>query len=540
MADRAQAIVYKLCNISNRYTSINRLPTEILENIFFRLQNDRLYAPVDLRLDDTYYHAKHGLQDVFPWHRVGLVCRHWRKTSRQYPGLWDTIVVTQERSRPLGEAFALTCLEYSGVAPLTIHLNTYPASGRVCRDIKTQTSRIRELRLTLYDIHDTLPLAQCDASHLETLTVNVRQREERVDHVHDPPLFNQWQTPRLRSLFVNYYTGWRAGTFGSLRHLVIAYQDFTPATFRCFLHVLRANPGLEDLILSQSRLVDISRDEMQREILGLPSINMPRLVRLRVVHQAARGPLLIILLVESLNALLILPEGAAQSYERSRHDWPAAPYTLYSRPVSFTLQKLYIDQSKIMGTDGQSAIQVCGGSTEAVLRLMPLQEVKELWLSMYLYATYSNISEWALAIAPTRNVTKLIIQCDAREWLREFSPPSPFFPTLAELELHDAHESLDGQVLLEFLTSRKETGQAVGTMRFVHRYSSSDAVDQDALDSWRGVLSKLERVVDCVEFEERQGRTAAMYRAHPIAMQLPPVCTTPSTVHSFWVNWHDV
>ncbi|KAI0682810.1 hypothetical protein BC835DRAFT_1423963 [Cytidiella melzeri] len=494
----------------NRLAPINRLPPELLGAIFEYLTGSRSLLIVSKE------HERIGSQ------KFQSVCRHWRLTAVNTPALWTYIRVSSFRTSE--RAFASTSLVRSGVLPLDVNLQDSRFADvigrRVREGVKSNSGRIRELFVHEGQFTYINSLVQ-DASQLEALTIT--NPTDSADGFID-----NWQIPKLRVFCARGFTGWHKAKFSTLRHLIVDNQVLDCETLRGLYALLSLNPRLEDLVLSRCH----STEYPERPLLALPSLDMPCLKRIHV--NISRGDDEDPLVGQLIEKKLILQVGHA-----------IVSLCLKQPPEGYftSLQKLFlgnISRSEcinIVTTDGQTSFYL-KGSYEIFLRQSvhanrsrPLG-VHELWLWLdmprlvplkYLEPEEQYKVDWVAGLQAVAGVTKLVLLHDIDAWL-DFISRHDLFPSLVELQLHGqehGHET----TILHFLRERAQTNP-IQTLRFVRDTEAGGKVE--AFSHWKksSIFLKSAR---CVVFENP--------RSGPLRMELPTLCTTESTVHSYWPSW---
>ena len=159
--------------------------------------------------------------------------------------------------------------------------------------------------------------------------------------------------------------------------------------------------------------------------------------------------------------------------------------------------------------------------------------VRELWLwsgltlsdFMHDVIRAPGPRHWRMALETLTEVQKLVLLHDITEWLN-FVFEHKLLPCLTELQLHIRHLRHPMRVL-DFLEARRRSGLPIDTLRFV-----LDSAEFDALQTFcfcEENTALFEQVVPRVEF--------AGLIDHPPRMELPEICLTESSVHSYWKAW---
>jgi hypothetical protein len=270
--NKAREILRLLDERRNAFSTVNRLPKEVLTSIFEALQENHVFNdpfPPATELELANWHW---------WMVVTRVCRHWRRIALSTPTLWKNVhakhicraldsdgeqygggrdyempISLIERSRPatLNLSCALNELEH-GLHPTL----TPEEPDGLYNSLRDNVHRLEGFYLstassldqTLLDILD-IPLPHLSSLQIrieDDLIVSVVRQEE----TELPRLFGGG-TSNLRRLSLWGYTSWPHNTFPRLTHLSLHEQLTTP-TLDQFLNVLEALPRLEVLHLERS------------------------------------------------------------------------------------------------------------------------------------------------------------------------------------------------------------------------------------------------------------------------------------------------
>lgn len=510
----ANALSSTVRETQNRDAAINKLPPEVLGRILrYSMGPFICFWSVD-------YHSGH----MFHLHSVGQVCRHWRKVYLLFPELWQQIDIISQAD--LSSDYITQRIGQSGGSPLSVYIRPYlgesdswnlPALNRIL----SQSFRIRDFHLHHLHGASMAALAGCDGSQLETLMI-VAPDAASV------PLFHSWsKTPRLRSLMVSGYTGWRCGVFEALQHLVLHQQHFTLDGFRKLLDILAASRGLEDLIIEHAHLSYTNEAEVRSAARQWPLVHMPRLKRLRVSSYQKSGPFDgrdSRKLAEMLSSHIIPPIDCPQRFAFSGRA-PLPYLKSLHHPCSSQAQKLYLSNTDLMGVGEQSACYVTGGSLHRFLaHFVSISHIKELYIQIDLPRA-SILGHWLSAIQQMRNVKKLVLVSYIGRWLDAMSSSADFFPNLLELHLR-THKHSDGRSILRFLASRNREGRRIQELRITRGFS-----DDEVYYIWQARPRNFTKYVDNVIFVEYA------LSSLPKCLGLPPICKTESPVHRFWDPW---
>ncbi|KAI0061908.1 hypothetical protein BV25DRAFT_714199 [Artomyces pyxidatus] len=250
-------VIRVLNTCRNDRAPISRIPSELLGRIFHFLSR------------------REALQPRTPeagWISVTHVCRRWRHTALQYPGLWSNIIFS------LGLRWTEEMLARSKTVPLDV--------------LVTGTLRPRESQLVIEhldrteDLHLTAPV-QTLLQDLTTEPVPVLTTFEISSVPEYSPLMLPedlfaHSAPRLQTLIIhNCVFSWPSLVFNSITYLNIwspLQAMYVPNTAEQFLDFLRDCPNLEDVRLYGC----IPRLPLHH----LHNIHMQRLKRLDVLGPA--------------------------------------------------------------------------------------------------------------------------------------------------------------------------------------------------------------------------------------------------------------
>lgn len=157
-------VLSKLYAQKNSFSSIHRLPVEILQSIFIHCARDH-------HIEDY----GHPTLTAPTWVNVSYVCSHWRNTALDCPALWSYPFITSPR-------WTEELMARSKNASLKAHVNlnrlvrTY-RSLRFIRQLGDHAERIKELRLELRGTCiETISKFSSRAPRLEYLKISVDHR----------------------------------------------------------------------------------------------------------------------------------------------------------------------------------------------------------------------------------------------------------------------------------------------------------------------------------------------------------------------------
>ena len=257
----------------NYQRPINRLPPEILLEIFRRLRNN----------DRTYRSYRRGwmLPSEPPWHRVLGVCRYWHSLASSTPLLWTSVPVGGKASSAMLQAFisrscqlpidvAFRAMSSTALADALDQL--HPHAGRTkalsFRDLTYQEKHVKPIA----DL-----LAQCEEmTILKTLSVAFKRDDSTLRHGLLLPLdraftatFSPERFPRIRNLSLQSIDA-RLPALGlpCLVSLTLTQARTATIPFNDFIAFLRGCSRLEVLSLSFFR----PSQPGMLEVLPLPQV----------------------------------------------------------------------------------------------------------------------------------------------------------------------------------------------------------------------------------------------------------------------------
>ncbi|KAI0682392.1 hypothetical protein BC835DRAFT_1400357 [Cytidiella melzeri] len=381
----------------------------------------------------------------------------------------------------------------------------------------SNSGRIRELCIESDEIPYLDALLQ-EAGQLETLAIAVPESGANKEYLGS---IDSWRVPQLRTLFARAFTGWQRGRFSTLRHLILDYPEWDDCALRGLYALLSSNPRIEDLVLIHNS----SRDNREEPLKGLPPVNLPYLERI-VANNTVNGDGHCT--AAQIFEKILLPEEVHATVYEFR-------YKLLPEDYFAPLQKLYLHKSShAVTTDGRTSYYLKGAVRVYVKHCVeaaqsrPLQ-VRELWLWSYspvagLPPLYSlAIKEWMHGLRVMAEVKKLVLLHDIKAWL-QFITQKRLLPSLTELQLH-SQEHEHEPAISRFLEERAQSNP-IQVLRFVQDPEAGGKVE--AFSHWKE-RSQFSNLARRVVFEDPSDG--------PLRMELPPICTTESTVHSYWPSW---
>ncbi|KAI0691997.1 hypothetical protein BC835DRAFT_92972 [Cytidiella melzeri] len=504
IARGAERLISDIRSVQNRLVPVNRLPPELLRDVFEHLLDPQ--DPAHLFIPFRQHH----------WPVVQSVCRHWRHTAVRTPMLWSYVRVRDRHSYVTEDPSDLASKMFmrSGVAPLTVHVRSrnFVDTDRGLHD-ESLRNQLALNSWRIYELHticaEPVVLDSClqEASQLEILIVN-------DPGGHEDFVYSQWRLPRLRTLVAGRFTGWNGGVFRTLRHLILENQIFNAEILSGLHALLGLNPQLEDLMLhclSEKEGLDTTLD-------ALPSLSMPCLRRIstkRTDYSSVVGE-------ELVSKKLVLEEGHAKLFI-----YPVPAHHLFTG----FLQKLFITTDDrvgcVVGTDGQSGFCMYASRGDchdqcAALSWQP--RLQELWLcpNSHLMQDDNHLSfDWTAWFKAMKEVKKIVLFRDIHRWL-DYIHQHHLFPSLTELQLQSPLSS-DETAILDFLEARART-KPIQTLRFAPYKAGHCFV----VRRWKDDASVLTRFASRVVFEDK-----------PLRMELPVVCATDSAAHRYWPSWEN-
>ncbi|TFY68951.1 hypothetical protein EVG20_g3352 [Dentipellis fragilis] len=261
-------VMSSLCARYNSLTPVNRLPPEVLVNIFHCLRHIHPPVNTDLRkIDKLAIPAK-----VFGWIQITHVCSLWRTLAIGTPSLWCHIPFyflgakwTEEflrRSRPAPVRFSVEPVHEDNFDDYDME-----QFGRYIEHHLPQLQELSVVRI-FEDLTPCLPSLTAPAPLLEKLVLmNGPMFSFDDSEMTSLPLdIFRGSAPRLRHIGLErwYFIPWAALAFSSLVHLEVFQdrRDFSSygraskleryqAEFRTILGALENMPSLETLTFEQ-------------------------------------------------------------------------------------------------------------------------------------------------------------------------------------------------------------------------------------------------------------------------------------------------
>ena len=221
----------------NEIVSVNRLPPEILSEIFLDLAES---------LASREYRRERLSAVRNEWLRVTRVCRRWREVAVGQPLLWNVLDYNTGNARRQTHEAALNrqWLRRAGCAPLDICIGgTNLIDEETLAELAARCGQIRRLWIRLFDPADILSRFAGPATHLEELTIQSFIGAARL------PTLVGGDTPFLKRLAMSGKAlPSLLDRFSGRVHLELANQVYKErADYVAFLGMLRSSPGLESL-----------------------------------------------------------------------------------------------------------------------------------------------------------------------------------------------------------------------------------------------------------------------------------------------------
>lgn len=507
-----QKALVSVQNIRNCYAPINRLPPEILGHIFRDVRDSR---------QDTYKTRCYGLRSQVPgeWGYVMLVCRHWRKIALYNPRMWSFVRVDLGRvfepqepgCKRIRYPHALN-FRRSGDVPLAVECDIdrnsllskefHPRLKYIVRHAR----RIQNLRLFISWKHsgqlrdlNYLVSPVCYPS-LDVLQVTVFSGSSFETDVAQPlHFFRHLYSPRIRTVFVEGFTGWLSGSLSTLRNLCISRQSFSDKDLVRLLEVLAENPRLEDLALCEMMYL-----EGDLPLRHWTKVSMPSLKRV-IIKQSDTS------IYDVVDSALSLPVTTARQY--------SDPSVLWTRMLPTTADRLCLFYRTLVIATGPSAVSLTGYLNKPLF-VPQANLIRELSLGAFSKAAVGDF----VAFRHMEKVHVLTVQgCEFAKWIALALQDGPMvFPALTELRILTPVDS-SGAPLLKYLLHRKRRGIGIDRLRIVALRGSSE--NAKTFLAWRRSCWKFLRAVPNVSFDLVE---------HLSLIELPDVCTDESLVHTFW------
>lgn len=543
-----KSLVRKTLPLRNLVAPINRLPSEILSAIFEYSMDEP--PPVNLGAEEFKNPQ---------WPKIHSVCQYWRQVALGTSKLWSYIYSPPNIPISSEGNVVSMSLSRAGAIPLRFYIqgdHRHLLHNSVKRDVLANAHRIRDLRVVGVDIEIADYIVQ-EGEQLETLVLHVmhlrfddwpsdRDEEFGLQGEMTGPGANtiiEWKLPRLQTLVVKADFRWidKTTSLRTLRHLVLDHQRLS-VTFMESLHqLLASNPQLEDLVLHD--LQHDSWENIPATLNALPLINLPALRRIHVKSYSSNYCSAL-----GLAQKLRLTENHAIDYARLPYEAILTHFKAAGQHHYFPVDKLFVGTLQpgafigdtrgpmwppghIIGTDGRASFRALTDGLVDLLECLVLPHqppIRELWWWLRVTDLLEReTSEMAIETMHAMTaVTTLVLKRDIPAWLNIILV-AELFTAVSELQLH-YQMAADQKSILSFLKAVREKGRGIDTLRFVQDSPSSSATA--AFDTLRGSVALFQEFVPNVFFEEY----VSGYRQR---MELPDLCTTPSSVHAFWPAW---
>ncbi|KAJ8517839.1 hypothetical protein ONZ45_g5031 [Pleurotus djamor] len=262
-SEQHKSAILALQNRRNTDCAIAHIPDTLLASIFAEIRGD----PSD-EIDSKR------------WHRVNLVCSHWRAVALTDPSLWSNIKVKNRNMSPKAMSWTLEKLKRAAMVPLTVNYyvsrlgdNAYDPSLSITNILPSRNLR-------------SLNILSADPDHTQNALDCILQRDTQASKtllalsirlVLDP--FRRLSTlgtckefPNLRSLTLSYMpTPASLPSLPRLTHL--RFTDAPKIAVSRLLQAVSKTPSIEDISIFGA-LVD-DRD-------SLSTVSLPHLASLSV------------------------------------------------------------------------------------------------------------------------------------------------------------------------------------------------------------------------------------------------------------------
>ena len=494
-------IVSKLRFAANALIPINRLPPEILCEVFFH------FRPVIKRGSEQPQSGSRPFEDLLA---ITHTCHLWRITAIGAADLWSQLIARDPRKN-MDDMIRLF-INRSGDLPLDADL------GYGSEVVTPYTDRLR----TLTCRGDAIcHLGSRAAPSLETLYIHSRD----YFYFESPPLptlFNR-DSPSLRELVVS---GRNPLTNNRFRNLSCFRLQLTPGNagptfWTPLLATLRDCPQLEELFLRFSAIHDYP-------LLAQDTPTPATLHTLRKLHLHGIPSSLTRWFMNSVN---FAPNGIAMQFTNivPEFDWlfpPALPLELSPHAVT-SLEIVYGSSREFImqGTNPGMQIRVAVASgldaihgeifSHLARQTNPQSPLRELWIHIereeeYRFTSLSQfqqLKKLVVRVTTNRNhICRLLRMLDIKG-----CPPCPLLSTL------DLSGILGVDLLLKVLKARSKVGCRLERLRLGKAHILVEDI----------VRSRVQDYVDELEIFDVD--------AEPCGMELPAVCATE--LGEWWKPW---
>lgn len=432
----------------NSLQFINRLPIEIIADIFYMVQDrtDALFPPATI--DE--------LQKGNSWLSVTHVCQYWRQCSLAFPRLWQNIVLGPDTRNDgsLGELFILnsksTPLCYTHVMKSTTGRELFAPS---CTPIRTffrrlcdSPDRIELLHLwsahyiqtRIWEILDH-PLPFLRSLHLDLTILNFARGAEATDSL---PIIMGGQTSTLKRLSLCNICLWSPNTFSQLTHLSLRNQeDRLRPSLPQFLNSLASMPLLEVLCLRSAGPILTLPITPPRRMINLLEL---RRVELGCVHQPEIEAPCYILHYFNMSAdvvIIICSPAMFRSAAIFRHHLPPPSYM--SKITSFDIrmtfgQYLMLDKNH-MTINNSIPLESC------FVLMSGLKNVTNITLNRTFRLPNNQIGRTVLPNFPALQTFQINVPSDYVPIIEALQRGSqtPMVPQFAQLIVCDVGEDLN-------------------------------------------------------------------------------------------------
>ncbi|KAH9936014.1 hypothetical protein B0H21DRAFT_894242 [Amylocystis lapponica] len=437
LEDVLDSIAVAIHDIRSPYTSINRLPCDILYLIFS-------LVPAFVHHSGTPYCVQ--THQLLP---VTHVCRLWRSVALDRPLLWTSIydsyrTGSEHRRREADIITQTLFLERAREAPLNVYLHDLQ-SRRAQYLLTLHGSRIQNLIIDDGARHSVRAhtFFAFSAPQLERFELLFAERAEPSAAF---PLLFQGHAPRLRvlTLKTHYAGNWLpSNQFDSLVHLSLSCARDCNWHLSDFVSLLSRCPRLEELVLAQ---IGATLDENDH---ALPKVALNRLTRLVLTQLIPRfvGGLLRCLELPSALAVSVSGKYCPDPDSEEMMGHASMLQALSHLDVMNHLTTLQLTYSSIacpsLHLRGPSHLMTLEPSRLVALPdahmhpLLPLlhttlpvwSKIVEFWPWMASHEASTEL------IGSLSSLTKLVLCSDVLRWLRILSAVPLPFPLMSTLHI---------------------------------------------------------------------------------------------------------
>lgn len=517
-------LIPQLNILRNCSLPIYKLPAELLTTIFVSLVDlppSRVGDEIDRQ---PYCDALTRLS------KLTLVCQHWHDVLIRIPSLWSQIFYPTNRSKQVTSLpIAVRCFERSSTLPTAViyHADSHTSSHRArARDeqsfqdqIVLHLSRIRDLRVVNSGPWEKLPFLHSHAApQLQTLVLGANggasgHNTHRVFASHQS-ILEQSFSPLLHTLSVSGIHPWTPFRLPTnLRCLCVLDLLWTLEDVVKVCIALASLPVLEELVLSLHGLYPAYGEPPHLEHGQYVLQVLKRFVMRDKTMDGFAGAHLL--------SLLRFPHDCVQNIHIRTFHTIAPSLPGHAGLNIAHAQQIYFHRAQVIAVrDGSTACCLTSPDMSAIdLHFRQLQAVTELWLA-------TDVPEGAYSRLAT--VKKLVFMSSERleTFIRFGWDRDRTLPDLTEIHVFMERGSRRLN-MHHYLSTRHEAGRPLEALRIfaMEERSNSRGMSDDELRTVHNVCSRLREVVQDVSFN--------IVKTFP-QMELPPDCTTPSTLHNYW------